>query len=404
VRFLGTGSSEYARLFYAFLQCIALTTFTAYTLAPLAARDLIVLALPVTLGFGWIGRGVGRAWLRRLHARGRSVVGVLVVGSAGTTARFADAMRRDANAGMRVIGACLPADEGGDRAELRDRDIPVLGDVDSVLQAVAASGARQVAVLSADVAGDALRRISWQLEGADAELLVVPAMDEIAGRRLHIQPVAGMQLLHIDEPQFSGGSRMVKTIFDRTAAALAIVMLSPLLLMLALLVKVTSEGPAFFVQTRIGRDGKPFRMVKFRSMYAGAERQVTELTARNEVSGGVLFKIRNDPRVTPVGRFLRKSSLDELPQLFNVLTGTMSLVGPRPALPSEVAHYRGAVHRRLLVKPGLTGLWQISGRSDLSWDESVRLDLRYVENWSLALDLSVLIKTARVVFSGSGAY
>lgn len=404
LRLLGAGSSEFARLFYAFLQCVALMTFGSYAVDPHATRDLTVLALPVTLACSLAYRSAGRAWLHRRRTSGQSVIGVVAVGSPDAVAQFADTMRENSAAGMQVVGACVPAAERRAASVLRDRDIPVIGDLDSVLQAVADSGAQRVAVVSADTAGVSLRRIAWQLEGADAELVVVPGIEDVSGRRLHIQPVAGVPLLHVDEPQFGGVGRAVKSIFDRTVAAFALLVLSPLLILLALLVKLTSEGPALFVQTRVGRNGAPFRMIKFRSMYAGAERQVSELQNRNEASDGLLFKIRNDPRVTPVGRFLRKSSLDELPQLFNVLAGTMSLVGPRPALPSEVAQYGETVHRRLLVKPGLTGLWQVSGRSDLSWEESVRLDLHYVENWSLALDAVVLARTARVVFSAAGAY
>jgi exopolysaccharide biosynthesis polyprenyl glycosylphosphotransferase len=404
VRFLGAGSSEFARLFYAFLQCVALMTFGSYAVDPHATRDLTVLALPATLLCSLAYRAVGRTWLHRRRARGQSVIGVVAVGSPEAVAQFADTMRENSAAGMRVVGACVPGAERRATRALRERDIPVIGDLDSVLQAVADSGAQRVAVLAGDTAALSVRRIAWQLEGADAELVVVPGIEDVSGRRLHIQPVAGVPLLHVDEPQFGGVGRAIKSIFDRTAALLGLLILSPVLLLLALLVKLTSEGPALFVQTRVGRDGRTFRMIKFRSMYSGAERQVSELKNRNEAADGLLFKIRNDPRVTPVGRFLRKSSLDELPQLFNVLTGSMSLVGPRPALPSEVAQYGQTVYRRLLVKPGLTGLWQVSGRSDLSWEESVRLDLHYVENWSLALDAAVLARTARVVFSAAGAY
>jgi exopolysaccharide biosynthesis polyprenyl glycosylphosphotransferase len=233
--------------------------------------------------------------------------------------------------------------------------------------------------------------------------VVSPGLAEIGGRRLHIQPVAGLPLLHIEEPTFAGFRRMVKGIFDRTVAAVALLVLSPLLLGIGLVVRLTSRGPALFRQTRVGRSGAEFRMVKFRSMVVDAEDRRKHLLADNETDGP-MFKIRQDPRVTAIGRVLRRFSLDELPQLFNVLGGSMSLVGPRPPLPAEVARYQHATRRRLLVKPGLTGLWQISGRSDLSWEESVRLDLRYVEDWSLSLDMVVLWKTARAVMKAEGAY
>jgi len=227
---------------------------------------------------------------------------------------------------------------------------------------------------------------------------------EVAGPRLHIRPMTGLPLLHVEEPEFAGARRLVKTVIDRSLATLTFVLLLPLLVVIWVAVRVSSPGPAIFKQVRTGQDGKEFTLLKFRSMYVDAEKRRAELEDRNERAEGLLFKIRNDPRVTPVGRFLRRLSLDELPQLINVIQGTMSLVGPRPPLPEEVALYRDDVRRRLLVKPGLTGLWQISGRSDLDWDESVRLDLRYVENWSFTLDLMILWKTMSAVVRGRGAY
>jgi exopolysaccharide biosynthesis polyprenyl glycosylphosphotransferase len=195
----------------------------------------------------------------------------------------------------------------------------------------------------------------------------------------------------------------VKLVFDRVAAAILLLLLAPVLIGIGLMVRLGSSGPALFTQTRVGRNGRSFRMVKFRSMVVDAESRLDEIVGSNE-QDGPLFKMREDPRVTRVGRFLRRSSIDELPQLFNVLTGSMSLVGPRPPLPSEVATYGDDVWERLRVKPGITGLWQVSGRSDLSWEESVRLDLHYVHSWSLWLDMVVLCKTARAVLRADGAY
>lgn len=196
----------------------------------------------------------------------------------------------------------------------------------------------------------------------------------------------------------------VKAVLDRAVAGVLLTLLAPLFLSIVVLIRCTSTGPAFYRQTRIGRDDKPFRMTKFRSMHVGAHEQLSLLIASNDMADGVLFKVRTDPRVTAIGRLLRRTSLDELPQLIQVLTGHMSLVGPRPPLPEEVARYGADVRRRLLVKPGMTGLWQVSGRSDLAWDDAVRLDLDYVENWSLGLDLTVLLRTPRAVLSARGAY
>jgi exopolysaccharide biosynthesis polyprenyl glycosylphosphotransferase len=220
---------------------------------------------------------------------------------------------------------------------------------------------------------------------------------------LNVSPVFGLPLLRVSAPSFAGFRWVVKSMVDRVAAAFGVLLLAPLLLTVALLVKLEDRGPVFFRQVRVGKDGRAFAMIKFRSMAVDAEQRLRDLHAHNE-GAGPLFKLRVDPRVTKIGAIIRRYSLDELPQLFNVLGGSMSLVGPRPPLPSEVARYTDDVRRKLKVKPGLTGLWQVSGRSDLSWDESVRLDLRYVENWTLAMDMAILWKTFGVVFKADGAY
>jgi exopolysaccharide biosynthesis polyprenyl glycosylphosphotransferase len=331
-----------------------------------------------------------------------------VVGDASAIADFTAMVRRDQYAGLRVVGACVPAEIAVDPhtiAVLDDLDVPLLGDVDSVLAAVRRSEANTVAVVSSGAVGsDKLRWISWQLEGSATDLLVSPGLTEVAGPRLHVRPVAGLPLLHVEEPEFSGFRRVLKGAFDRVMAGSALVFLAPVFAALTIAIRLDSKGPALFRQVRVGRDGSTFTMLKFRSMYADAEERLATLLSKSDHGDGVLFKMRDDPRVTRIGRLLRKFSLDELPQLINVLNGTMSLVGPRPPLPREVARYEDHVHRRLLVKPGVTGLWQVSGRSNLSWEESVRLDLRYVENWSLTEDLLILWKTLRAVTAGSGAY
>jgi exopolysaccharide biosynthesis polyprenyl glycosylphosphotransferase len=305
-----------------------------------------------------------------------------------------------------VRGACLTGDHGAEAAdELAAREVRVLGGVDDVVDAARLVGADTVAVVSSShVGSDRLRWIAWQLEGTTIDLIVSPGLTEVAGRRLHIQPVAGLPLLHVDQPDFGGLRRLFKGSLDRLLSAVALSVLLPVFLGVYAAVRLSSRGPGFFLQERIGRDGRSFRIVKFRSMYTDAERRLDDLRAQNDYADGPLFKMRDDPRVTPVGRVLRRYSLDELPQLLNVLVGHMSLVGPRPPLPAEVAQYGDDVRRRLLVKPGITGLWQVSGRNDLSWEESVQLDLRYVENWSPALDLMILWKTAFAVVRGAGAY
>jgi exopolysaccharide biosynthesis polyprenyl glycosylphosphotransferase len=261
-----------------------------------------------------------------------------------------------------------------------------------------------VAVLACpQLDGPALRRLAWDLEPSGADLIVAPTLVDVAGPRLSIRPVEGLPLLHVDQPTFTGLRRLLKAGFDRCLAGLALVALSPLLAVIALAVKVNSPGPVLFRQVRVGRLGQEFTILKFRSMVADAERRMDEVVQLNQ-GDGPLFKAHADPRITRVGAFLRRTSLDELPQLVNVMLGQMSLVGPRPHLAAEVALFGSDMTRRMLVKPGLTGLWQVSGRSDLTWDESVRVDLRYVENWSFMLDLAILWKTLFVVLRRSGAY
>jgi exopolysaccharide biosynthesis polyprenyl glycosylphosphotransferase len=249
----------------------------------------------------------------------------------------------------------------------------------------------------------ALRRLSWALERTGTDLVVATALLDVAGPRTTIRPVDGLPMLHVEHAELSGGRRLVKEVFDRVLSAVALAVTGPLLLGLAVAVRRTSPGEAFFRQVRVGRDGREFVLYKLRTMYAGAEQRQEQLNGHNECDG-VLFKMKDDPRVTPLGRWLRRYSLDELPQLLNVLRGDMSLVGPRPPLPCEVERYPADVRRRLVVKPGLTGLWQVSGRSDLSWEDSVRLDLRYVENWSPTLDLVILLRTITALVRTSGAY
>jgi exopolysaccharide biosynthesis polyprenyl glycosylphosphotransferase len=281
----------------------------------------------------------------------------------------------------------------------------VLGDLNQASVIVRRCGVHTVAVTAcAEMSGPALRRLAWELEGSGVDLVVAPGLVDVAGPRLRIRPLCGLPLLHVEEPELVGARRLVKAALDRVGASVALVALAPIMLGLALAVRSTSPGPVLFRQARVGKDGREFSLWKFRTMFVDAEQRLYDLRRSNVHGDEVLFKMRNDPRVTPLGRRLRRFSLDELPQLVNVLRGHMSLVGPRPPLPREVARYGQGVHRRLLVKPGLTGLWQIHGRADLSWDESIRLDLRYVENWSLSLDIMILWKTLAAVVSGRGAY
>jgi exopolysaccharide biosynthesis polyprenyl glycosylphosphotransferase len=259
-------------------------------------------------------------------------------------------------------------------------------------------------VTSAEALGHAaMQALSWDLEGLDVDMVVSPGVTDVAGPRVMVRPVAGLPLLHIDKPRYDGANRFRKAAVDRLGSAAILAVLAPVFVAVAVAIKLDSKGPVFYRATRVGINNTPFLMWKFRSMVQDADSQKSHLKGQNE-GAGVLFKMRNDPRVTRVGTFIRRYSIDELPQLLNVLGGTMSLVGPRPPLPDEVEKYDGRVARRMLVKPGMTGLWQVSGRSDLSWEESVRLDLSYVENWSIMQDALILWKTVKAVVAKDGAY
>lgn len=400
-RVFGTGSEEYRTVGRAGLVLLAAAGFVSYAADLDLSRALVVVGVPALTGSTLVLRYVARSYLRRLRARGRCTRRVIVVGRGGAVMELAARLRRENYAGLDVVGLCVtPADR---RRVSNLVDVPVEG-LDDVVALATRLGADTIAVTSAsETAAQYLRQLSWHLEGTGVELLVAPGLIEVAGPRLHIRPFEGLPLLSVEQPRFEGWQRVVKGAVDRCAAALAILVLAPVLAGIALAVRFTSSGPALYRQERIGINGRSFTMLKFRSMVVDADQRLDDIRADN-ISDGLLFKMREDPRVTSVGRWLRRFSLDELPQLFNVLGGSMALVGPRPPLPGEVARYDSSVSRRLLVKPGLTGLWQISGRSDLPWEEAVRLDLRYVENWSLATDLMILWRTASAVLRARGAY
>jgi exopolysaccharide biosynthesis polyprenyl glycosylphosphotransferase len=407
LRFVGPGTGEFGRLGKAFAQVSLAAALFSYLGNFEIARGFLLLALTLSLVLSALGRGLFRLRLVRLRRSGRVLDRVLLVGRAASLRPLVDAMRRDPAAGLEVVGVCLPADEAADpdlRRVFAEIAVPVVGDLRKTGNAVARCAASTVTVVAGDIGPTALRTMAWELEGSGADLVVSSGLSEVSGQRVHVHTVSGVPLLRVDTPSYAGFRRVLKGSFDRLAAGLALLLLSPALLVLGLLVRFTSRGPAFYRQERIGKNGVAFRMVKFRSMHVDADARLAELAQLNENADGLLFKMRDDPRVTPIGRWLRRFSLDELPQLFNILTGSMSLVGPRPPLQSEVALYGNDVARRLLVKPGLTGLWQVSGRSDLSWEDSVRLDLNYVENWSLGLDMRLLMKTAGVVVKATGAY
>ncbi|MEV5071121.1 sugar transferase [Microbacterium sp. LMI12-1-1.1] len=398
-RIIGAGNTEYVRVARASFTLFGAIAILAFLLRVDVARGYLLIALPLGIFVLLLERWLWRQWLIAERGLGRYSARVLLVGSEESVAAIARELHRSPTAGYQVVGACVPSGKVAD--VIAGTSVPVMGSVDNVGLAIAATGADTVAVTSTDdLPPMKVKQISWALEAGHQHLVLAPSIVDIAGPRLHTRQVAGLPLIHVETPKFSRGQRLVKRAVDLAASLIGVVLLSPLLAFLAISVRLTSQGPVLFRQTRIGLRGDEFTMLKFRSMVVNAEDLLEQLAKQERDSGNeVLFKMKNDPRVTPVGRIMRKFSLDELPQLFNVLGGSMSLVGPRPPLPKEVAQYADHVHRRFLVKPGITGLWQVSGRSALSWEESVRLDLSYVENWSLIGDMGILAKTAKAALS-----
>ncbi|MFC3500994.1 sugar transferase [Micromonospora krabiensis] len=403
-RVIGYGADEYRRVGTASLRLAGGIAILGYVADVNVSRGF----LAISFAIGTIGLEATRfAARKRLHrARSRGIGWsrrVLVVGEAAHVLELVLTLRREPYAGYHVVGACIPDALLAPVAQ-RLGDVPVVGSLRGIPEAAEAVGADTIAVTaSGELTATRLRRLGWQLEGTGIDLVVAPARTDVAGPRIHTRPVAGLPLIHVEAPEFRGARKLVKGFVDRATATVALTALLPVLAFLALAIRLDSRGPVFFRQTRVGRGGLEFGVWKFRTMVVNADELLAELVSRNETDG-LMFKMRDDPRITRVGRVLRKWSLDELPQLVNVLLGQMSLVGPRPPLPSEVARYDGDVARRLLVKPGMTGLWQVSGRSDLSWEDGIRLDLYYVENWSLAADLTILWKTFGAVVNSRGAY
>ena len=398
-RYLGLGPDEFKRVVKAIISLTAVICFLAFTLKAPLSRAAVATVLPLTLLFTLLVRVVARKVLHFARRRGRASQRILLVGTLGEALSVYRITTRNPHAGLTPVGICLTEST----VEQTSLPIPVYNGKVDPMERVKQANADTIAVCGARGVGpEELRRLAWQLEGTGIDLVVAPSLTNIAGPRVHIRPVEGLPLLHVEEPTISGVGWLLKGLFDRVAAVVGLVLLSPVLAVTALLITTTSPGPVFFRQARVGRGGDTIRVWKFRTMYVDAEERLAGLLGDNETDG-LLFKMKHDPRISGVGHWLRKLSIDELPQLINVLLGEMSLVGPRP-LPVRDADFAGDVRRRLLVRPGITGLWQISGRSNLSWEDAVRLDLYYVDNWSLMFDFMILYKTAFAVFQRDGAY
>ncbi|GAB3920814.1 exopolysaccharide biosynthesis polyprenyl glycosylphosphotransferase [Microlunatus endophyticus] len=398
---VGVGSTEIAAVVRALAVVIVAAALPTAWFGTEGLLKSVAVAAPAAAFASTGARVAWRQHLRKSQRSGGNLRRVIMVGSPEAVQELCAAVERERTMGMRVAGVCVPAAEL-DRA--REMGLPVAGDLDHVAAIASELDCHAVAVTGADAMRPTfVRSLAWSLESVDVDLLVHPGLVDVARPRMHIQTYSSTAMLHVEQPHFDGFTRRIKRAMDIAITSVGLLVIAPLLAIVALVIKLDDRGPIVFRQTRIGIDGKPFTMLKFRSMCVDAEQKLAALMAENE-GAGPLFKIEHDPRITRVGRILRKYSIDELPQLFNVLSGSMSLVGPRPPLQSEVDEYAESVRRRLKVVPGLTGLWQVSGRSLLTWEESVRLDLKYVENWSIGLDLAIIFKTAYAVFAKRGAF
>ena len=404
---LGRGVEEYRRIVSAtFMFFGVLSIFFALLLNV----DFDHGYLAISLSVGGVGLLIGRKAWRRIAIRGRTSgkyqTSLLVVANEASAAGIAQNFVSDPKLGFRIVGLCTPDGPSDEHriVNIADQLIPIVGTDTTVMEAVKKMGADTVAIAPTKRLGPAeTRRLMWDLEALGVDLIVTAGLIDTADNRISCQPVAGMAILYVEKPQYDRANSWTKRAFDIVFTVAALIAFAPFMIGAAIAVRASSAGPVFYLADRIGIDGKTFKMYKFRSMYIGSDAQQSAMIG--EAGGNALFfKVKDDRRVTPVGRVMRKFSIDELPQFFNVLRGEMSVVGPRPQVQCEVESYDDLMRTRLFVRPGVTGLWQVSGRSDLSIEDSVRLDMSYVENWSMGLDLAIIARTTRVVALGSGAY
>jgi exopolysaccharide biosynthesis polyprenyl glycosylphosphotransferase len=401
-RVIGVGASEYKRIVNASATAFGLLAIVFLLLKVDIARGYFMLALPLGTVSLLTAHWLWRRWLVSQRTLDHYLCRALVVGELDDVGYVIRQIQQKSGAAYNVVGAVV-SDSEAHTVTTGQKPVPVLGSHD-VPQIARSVGADTVIIAGQPKGGaNFIRNLGWQLEGTATDLVLASQLTDVAGPRIHFRPVEGLPLIHVEIPQFEGGKHVLKRAFDVAASGAGLLVLASVFLVIALFIKSEDGGPVFFRQERVGRNQRTFKMVKFRSMVTTAETDLAKLVDKNQ-GNGLLFKLKDDPRVTAVGKVIRKYSLDELPQLWNVLMGEMSLVGPRPPLPREVESYESHVHRRLYIKPGLTGMWQVNGRSDLSWDESVRLDLYYVENWSLTGDLMIVWRTLKVLVKPVGAY
>ncbi|MGA0733347.1 MAG: sugar transferase [Candidatus Nanopelagicales bacterium] len=390
IAILGFGADEYRRVITASFSVFAMLAIISYVFKLEISRLFVAVTFFLGVIFLFIGRRTLRKILSRAREQGRYLSRVLLI--QGSYQDHVEARLNTAiYSGLKIVSRIKVDDfnnfDSGNVAKLAAEE-----NCDVILVSQ-----------SADVSAFDLRKLGWALEDSQIRLVVAPAVTEIAGPRLKVSNVEGLPLLHVEQPTFSGPARFTKRLVDIFGAIIGLVVLSPIFLIIGIVIKLSDRGPVFYIQNRVRQENKIFGVYKFRTMLVGAHKLRDEIMQQTGKDLR-LAKDPNDPRITKPGKFLRRWSIDELPQLINVIKGEMSLVGPRPPLAEEVEQYESAEKRRLLVKPGLTGLWQVSGRSELDWEDAVRLDLYYVENWSLTLDFLIMLRTVAAVFRGEGAY
>lgn len=400
----GGGSREYKNVMRATAFAAGLVGGACYLAKFPLSRSFFILLFAFGVTFLLISRYVSRKVLQAVRRRGHLQQSVLLVGAIDHVEEIASVLLRERWLGYSLIGALLPP--GTTTRGETPLGLKVLGSTADTANMVRSLGVDAIIFAGGAVnSAREMRRATWELEDTKVRVLLAPSLTDVSSDRIHPRPAAGLPLIQLEGPGNLHASRFLKRVFDLVLSGLLLVMVAPVVGAIALGIKLGDRGPVFFVQQRVGRNGAPFGVLKFRSMVVDAEARLQALADLNRHGEEhVLFKAEHDPRITRIGGVLRRLSLDELPQLINVFLGHMSLVGPRPPLQAEVDRYEHDVLRRLVVRPGMTGLWQVSGRSNLSWEESVRLDLYYVDNWSLAQDLIILARTARAVVGGRGAY
>lgn len=418
IQFLGYGLEEYRRVVSASFTVFAILAILSYAFQYQTARGYVAITLPLGIALILTARFLLRKRLIHMRQRGQGSNRVVVLGSQLAVEHLAHTLERAPGAGYTIVSTLYPDTVNalvGQRhasANVASSDTLVQSPTstesqftaDYIVESILATGASALAVTDgAELTPRELRKLGWALHERGISLIMAPVLTDIAGPRFHTQPVAGLPLIHVSAPELSGWEAGLKRVLDVVGSLILLTLLSPLFAIVAAGIKISSPGPVFYSQTRIGQNGEEFKMFKFRSMIVNADAQLAELLAAQGTADKPLFKVDNDPRITRIGGFIRKYSIDELPQLVNVLLGSMSLVGPRPQREDEVALYSDAAFRRLMVRPGMSGLWQVSGRSNLSWEEAIRLDLYYVENWSLLQDIMILFRTAGAVLQKDGA-